>query len=151
MRNPDQVEEVVDDGRRRPRIRTVNVLESKTVQSQRDLSDINEVLKKYQHMGIVDHMENVDLQFRDVSEFEDFSDVMRQSADARTAFLRLPPQLRTVFRNDVSEWLDCAHDPEKLEALRPKLEKLGVLEPSPAPVAPAAPSVAPAAPVPASE
>lgn len=115
----------------RLRVQTVNDLESKTVQADAVRADIREVLRKYEAMGIVDHLAKVDMTFRDVTEFEDFADLMRQSKEAEAAFMRLPSKLREVFGHDVARWLDAAHDPEKLESYRPKLEALGVLEPLP--------------------
>jgi len=124
--------------RRRPRVQTVNTLPSKTVQTDVFRSEIRHVLAKYKQVGIVEHLRSVDLQFRDVSEFSDFADLMFQSKEAEKVFLKLPSKVREVFDHDVAKWLDAAHDPEKVEAVRPQLEKLGVLEPkAPVPPAPA--------------
>jgi len=138
----------------RPRVATENTEPSKTVQSDRHRAEVKHILARYENTGIVDHLANVDLQFRDVSEFTDFADMMRQTKVAEAEFMRLPSKLREVFNHDVMEWLDAAHDPEKVEALRPQLEKLGVLEPRetpaaapPAAPAPAAPSAPPTEPV----
>lgn len=119
---------VLSQERRRPRVRTVNTDPHMTVQGESS-TEIRDVLSKFKEVGILPHMRQVDLDFRDVSEFSDFVDVMRASADARQAFLRLPPQVRDVFGNDPARWLDAAHDAEKLEALRPQLEKIGVMQP----------------------
>lgn len=127
----------------RPRVRTVNDLPSKTVQSDVMRTDIKHVLAKYRQLGILEHMRNVDLVFRDVSEFQDFADMMLQAKEAEKVFMSLPSKLRRVFNNDVAKWLDAAHDPDKLEALRPKLEELGVLKPEEAPIV--APLVVPQA------
>jgi len=124
--------------RRKPRVQTVNTLPSKTVQSDVFRSEIRHVLAKYKQVGIIEHLRSVDLQFRDVSEFSDFADLMFQSKEAEKVFLKLPSKVREVFDHDVAKWLDAAHDPEKVEAVRPQLEKLGVLEPkAPVPPAPA--------------
>jgi len=125
---------------RRARVRTVNTLPSMTVQSDVARAEIKHILAKYRQVGVIEHMRNVDLQFRDVSEFSDFSDMMYQSKVAEAAFMRLPSKVREVFHHDVAEWLDAAHDKAKLDALLPELEKLGLV------VAPAAPAGAPAAP-----
>jgi len=135
---------VLSEVRRRPRVQTVNTMESKTVQSDLLRTDIKHILSKYRQVGIVDHLRSVDLQFRDVTEFSDFSDLMFQSAQAREVFMGLPSKVREVFDHDVAKWLDVAHDPEKLEELRPKLEKLGVLQPVRAAEAPPAPVTPPA-------
>lgn len=120
---------VLSTVRRRPAVRTVNEMPSKTVQDDVFRSEIRHVMAKYRQVGIVEHMREVDLQFRDVTEFEDFADLTRQATAARQVFMQLPSKVREVFGHDVAVWLDCAHDPEKLEALRPQLEKLGVMQP----------------------
>lgn len=135
-----------DPTRRRPRVRTINELLSRTVQSDRDKANVNSILAKYEQTGVMTHMRNVELTYRDVSEFEDFADVMRQAKVAEGEFNKLPSKVREVFNHDVAQWLDAAHDPEKLEALRPQLEALGVLEPLPGPPAPAAAPPAPVTP-----
>lgn len=116
--------------RHRPRVRTVNDLDSKTVQSDRENSEIKAILERFTDEGMMlEHMQGVDLQFMDVTQFEDFADLMRQTKKAEEVFLTLPSKLREVFDHQVEKWLDAAHDPEKLEALRPQLEELGVMEP----------------------
>lgn len=111
---------------------------SRTVQSDRHNAEMKHILRKYEALGFVDHMANVDLQYRDVTEFDDFADLMRQSKDAEASFMKLPSKVREVFDHDYAKWLDAAHDADKLEALRPQLEKLGVLDPASAPLAPPA-------------
>lgn len=125
--------------RKKPRVQTTDWDESRTVQADALKADIRHILSRYEQTGVVLGMRNVDLQFRDVSEFDDFSDLMRQTKEAEATFMRLPSKLREVFSHDVNEWLDAAHDPEKLNAKRPQLEKLGLWEPvaqSPAPGGP---------------
>ena len=135
------------NGRRR--VVTVNNKDSKTVQGDVNQAEIKNILANYEVTGIVQHMRNVDLAYRDVSEFTDMSDALQQIKEAEGKFMELPSKLREVFDHDVAKWLDAAHDPEKIEALRPQLEKLGVLDPievtpaaeapvTPAPEAPAA-------------
>lgn len=124
---------VFSEVRRRPRVQTVNELPSMTVQSDVAKAEIRQILAKFRQIGVVEHLRNVDLQFRDVSEFVDFGDMMQQSAAAREVFMRLPSKVREVFGHDVAVWLDAAHDPVKLDALRPELERLGVLKPEEVP------------------
>lgn len=117
---------VRDNGRKR--VQTINDEESLTVQSDYHRSEIKEVLSKYKQTGVLLNMRDVELEYRDVGEFSDFSDLMQQSKTAEAEFMRLPSKVREVFKHDVGTWLDAAHDPEKLEELRPQLEELGVLE-----------------------
>lgn len=112
--------------RPRRRVQTVNDEPSRTIQSDINQADIHHIIDKFARTGIVDEMARVDSAFLDVSEFTDYADLRRQTADAEQQFLSLPSKLREVFDHDVYTWLDAAHDPEKLDALRPKLEKLGL-------------------------
>lgn len=120
---------VYSEVRRRERVRTVNTDPSLTVQSDGPRSEIRHIMAKYKQTGIVDHMRNVDLQFRDVSEFTDYADMARATKEAEGVFMKLPSKIREVFQHDHLRWLDAAHDADKLEALRPKLEALGVMKP----------------------
>lgn len=121
-----------NETRRYPRVPTPVDEESKTQKNQADQADIGHIIKRFQMTG-VPPMATVDRLFRDVSEFEDFADLMRQTKVAEAEFMSLPSKVREVFGHDVMNWLDAAHDREKFEAVRPRLEALGVVEPRGAP------------------
>lgn len=125
-----QVVEMREDTGRR-RVYTVNEKPSKTVAAHKSQSDIREILRRYGATGVADQLATARLTFRDVSSFEDFADVMRQSKDVEAEFMRMPSKVREVFDHDWAKWLDAAYDTDKFEALRPKLEALGVVEPRP--------------------
>lgn len=110
-------------GRLRSASQTVNDEPSMTVQSDAHLADIREILRRFDQVGMNDMLDNADQAFMDVSEFTDFSDMMRQTAQATEEFMKLPARVRAAFDNDVYEWLDAAHDLEKRHAA---MEKLGV-------------------------
>lgn len=116
------------DRRGRARVQTVNDLPSKTVQADTDLADIKQIIKRYQNFGIVDHLDEVQVQFMDVTELpEDFAAVTRYAAAAKEEFMRLDPRVRRIFENNEAEWLDAAHDGLK-EEQRNALVRLGYLE-----------------------
>lgn len=127
----------------RPReaYQTVNLEPSKTVQSDADRADMRKILAKYEQTGVLVNMAKVDLTYRDVSEFSDFSELMLHAKEAESAFMRLPSKVREVFGHDVMKWLDGAHDGLSQEQVD-KLTVLGVL---PAVEDPAKPSGTPAA------
>lgn len=104
------------DARGRPRVITPIVGESMTVQSDAHLADITNILAQYGVTGM-ESLNEAELEYADVSEFGDYADVMRQMAEAETAFLKLPSKVREVFGHDVAVWLDSAHDQEKRDAL----------------------------------
>lgn len=113
------------DRRGRARVQTVNDEDSLTVQSDSVKADIHEILRPYGPLGMDQILNDADAMFMDVSEFTDYADMMRQTADAEFEFMKLPPKIRRAFDNDVYKWLDAAHDPEKR---RNVLEKLGLVD-----------------------
>ena len=114
------------NGRRR--VQTVNDEKSKTIQSDVHRAEIAHIMRNYDASGVFMSLRNVDMQFRDVSEFEDYADMMLQSREAESAFMSLPSKVREVFDHDHLKWLDAAHDPNLPEQTRSKLEKLGYLK-----------------------
>lgn len=146
MISRQQYTEALDPTRRRPRVRTAPMLDQDgelvdmTVQSDRTQSELKHILAKYEATGVLVNLRDVDLEYRDVSEFEDYVDMSRQLTAAKQAFMRLPPQVREVFDHSVEQWLDAAHDREKFDRYRPQLEELGVVERVEAPRPPGGPA-----------
>lgn len=101
----------------RPRFQTVNTEPSKTIQSDAELTDIRRIIARYEQTGIVDHLNQAEAQFADVTELTDYADVMRTAKLAEREFLKLDPKERLLFDNDVAKWLDAAHDDAKREAM----------------------------------
>ncbi len=106
----------VRDYRGKPRVRTINNEESKTVQSDAHLADINHILATFNVQGEA-LLDEAALVFADVSEFGDYKDVMDNMKLAETDFLALPSKVREVFDHDVAVWLDTMHDDDKREKL----------------------------------
>lgn len=104
-------------GRPRKKYQTQNTKPSLTVQSDGPRADIKKLVARYKKTGIVDHLNRAQLQYLDVTNFNDFQDVMETVATAKSMFMELPPQIREFFNNDPAQWLDAAHDPEKRTAL----------------------------------
>jgi hypothetical protein len=104
-------------GRPRSKFRTPLDTRDKTVQSDSESADINIIMKRFMNTGIVDQLNITEDMFPDVTEVGDFADVMRIAKDAEYEFMKLPSKVREVFKHDVANWLDTAHDPEKRASL----------------------------------
>ncbi len=111
------------DATGRKRVQTVNTDPSMTVQSDAHLADIQNILKSYGAEG-QQQLDEAALEFKDVSGFTDFADLMNMTKTAEVEFMKLPSKVREVFNHDVMDWLDTAHDKDKRDAL----VALGVLE-----------------------
>lgn len=105
------------DSRGKERVQTEYLEESQTVQSDGDRADITKILGQYRQVGIVDNLNMAEAQFADISEFTDFADAIRHAREAEDEFMKLPSKVREIFKHDVGEWLDTAHDEDKRDAL----------------------------------
>lgn len=113
-----QSEDHVDArGKQRSQFWTVNDEPSLTVQSDAREADINEIMKAAGYGSAIQHLRDVEEQFLDVSEFTDYAELARYVAKAESSFMALHPDVREIFKNDVNQWLDTAHDQDKVDAL----------------------------------
>lgn len=88
-----------------------------TKQSFKDECDINNILKKYEKTGILEHRAKYEGQYADVTGTVDYQTALNTVRDAEAAFMSLPASIRTEFENDPHEFLEFAQNPENEEAL----------------------------------
>lgn len=103
---------------------TFDPAEGKTKQEFKDDCDINVLLKRYQETGSLEHVNQRQALFADVSAM-DYQEAMNIIADARSAFLDLPAKVRDRFNNDPHEFLAFVEDPENAA----EAGELGLLSP----------------------
>lgn len=117
--------------------------EDMTKQSFKDECDINNIMKRYQATGIIDHVRDASPQYLDATTF-DFQSAQNIIAEANSIFAAMPSQLRDRFHNDPVELLEFVHNPKNAQ----EAVSLGFLDPArlPAGVLPA--ELPPAAPAP---
>lgn len=109
--------------------------EDRTDQSFRDECDINFIMKQYEEIGVIDHLNRLTPQWEDVPDF-DFREAMEMVREAREKFACLPATLRERFSNDPHVFMQFFTREEN----RAEGERLGLLVPRPvAPVPPANP------------
>lgn len=85
--------------------------EDMTKQSFKDEVDVNNIVKKYSQTGIMDHVNNMQGKFTDVSSIPDLHTAMNQVAAAEEMFLALPAEIRKRFGNSAVTFLQFAQDP----------------------------------------
>ncbi|AXL15182.1 internal scaffolding protein [Microviridae sp.] len=81
-------------------------LPSLALQSAKDECDITKILEKYRATGVPPSSNENPPIFQDVSELEDYSEVMRNLKDAEFYFDSLPATERENFDNDPLLFLD---------------------------------------------
>ena len=99
---------------------------SATKQSFKDECDVNQIMKKYQKTGVIDHVSRYggDYGFADS---HDFHEAMSLVADANTMFEELPSAAREHFDNDPAKFLDFVDTMDEIKD-RPLLEELGMID-----------------------
>lgn len=103
---------------------TGEVQTSRTKQSFREETDINQILDRYSKTGIIDHVQNHG-GYSDMPSGLDYQLAMQLSIDAQHAFDALPAQIRKEFDNDPMKFLTFVENPENVERMR----ELGMLHP----------------------
>jgi len=92
-------------------------LPSRTQQSFKDETDINNIMRKYQKTGLIDHVNEHGATYGDQPYADDYHSAMNLVADTNSMFEELPSSVRADFDNDPSKFLDYVADEERRETL----------------------------------
>lgn len=133
---------------RHERVQTHSVGESLTVQNEIENCDINNIMKKYEKTGLIDHVREHPGQYVDLVAPESYHAALNVILEAQSSFHQLPAALRKRFNNDPAEMLAFTQDDKNI----PEMRELGMLPPleagpaMPAPEQPQPTAADPAAP-----
>lgn len=108
--------------KKRRRVQTHPVGESKTIQSEKDACDINVIMKKYQKTQILPPMRQGGI-YADISDVDDYQTSLNKVILAEEAFRSLPAELRKELDNDPVNLFSWLNNPEN----KSKALKLGLL------------------------
>lgn len=102
-------------------------IESMVQQSQKDDTDINQIMAKYQKTGVLTHIQPGPSQFGEATG-NDYLDAMMLIAEAKSKFNELPSSAREFFKNDPARFLDYCQDldEDKID----KLAEFGMAKPT---------------------
>lgn len=112
-------------------------LEDRTDQSFARECDINFIMKQYEEIGVVEHLNRLQPQWGEVPDF-DFHASMEMIREAELKFEALPASLRDRFGNDPHNFMEFFTREEN----RAEGERLGLLTPRPVPPPPPPPPAA---------
>lgn len=99
---------------------------SLTVQSLRDDTDINKIVKRMEKGQMLDNLRE-DGRFEDVSEFDGLADAYIKVQNANELFMGIPADIRSRFNNDPAELIEFLAD----EGNRKEAESMGLVNPKP--------------------
>ena len=94
-------------------------------QHMKDECDINNIVKKYNKTGVLDHLSKNSLTYGSLLGIPEYHDALNQIRDAQETFNALPASLRNRFNNDPAEFVDFAQNSDNI----PEMRKLGLMDP----------------------
>jgi len=95
-----------------------------TEQNHKDETDINQIVRKYNKTGLIDHLNQFEKQYGDMTGY-DYQDAMNTVAAANTMFEGLPSAIRNKFDNDPAKFINFVDD----ESNADKLVEMGLAKP----------------------
>jgi phage internal scaffolding protein len=108
----------------RVRLQTEVVGKSMTQQNLKDRTDINNIMKKYEKTGLIEHVAKGNGQYGDFSQVDDFQSAVMKVQEATDAFMTLPASTRSYFKNDPGEMIEFLKNSDNKE----KAIELGLVE-----------------------
>lgn len=98
---------------------------SLTHQSEKNSCDINEIMKKFEKTGILEHRNSFEGQYGDFTGLpQDYHESMNAVIAAEEMFTTLPSRIRRRFANDPGNFLDFVANPDNAK----ELVKMGLAE-----------------------
>jgi len=116
---------------------------SLTRQEFADECDINILMSQYEKTGVINHYNQNEPQYLDVTNVPDLATAIQIVDEAKTAFMTLPAHTRREFDNDPVKFVEFAENPQNIEKMRewklappaPPPEKIEVVTPPENPAA----------------
>lgn len=98
---------------------------SLTHQSMSADCDINNIMKRYDKTGIIDHVAQYEGNYGDFVNGGDYLHALLEVQQAQEMFFSLPADIRSRFENEPSKFLDFVEDPSN----RSEMARMGLLAP----------------------
>ncbi len=114
-----------------------------TKQAFKDECDINNVMRRFEKDGVLEHVNKFQGDYGDFAAVQDYHTSLNEVLDASEAFNSLPAKMRKKFNNDPGEFLEFVTDDRNRDEMR----EMGLLSASatePPEDAPGGPAVSPA-------
>lgn len=89
--------------------------QSMTEQSHAKHCDINNIIKKFTRTGVIEHVDQREPQYTDVSSCPDYHGALAIVRETEEMFSSMPAVLRDKFQNDAGVYLEWINDPANHE------------------------------------
>lgn len=107
------------------RVTTDPVGASRTKQSFQAETEINNIVRRYQATGLLEHINSHGAKYNDMPGPTDFKEAMDLVMESKSMFNELPANLRNRFANDPAQFLDFVGD----DANRDEMIEMGLITP----------------------
>lgn len=97
-------------------------LPSRTLQNFKAESEIDNIMRRYEKTGIIEHQARFQGRYGDFTNAPDYMTAMNKVVAANEMFLTLPSKIRKQFDNDPAQFIDFVSNPEN----GPELVKMGL-------------------------
>lgn len=109
------------------RVRFATVGPSLTRESFKDECDVNNILRRFEKTGVVEHVRQTGGRYGDFTGAVTYHEALNQVLRAEEMFMSLPAKIRARFSNDPGEFLVFVEDPANAD----ELVQLGLVRPAP--------------------
>lgn len=90
---------------------------TRTKQSFKAECDINNIMKRYEKTGIIEHVAKRPPNYGDFSDVTDYQASVNKVMEAQEGFMRLPSKVRSRFQNDPGQFLEFMNNPINIEEM----------------------------------
>ncbi|AJK28280.1 putative minor capsid protein [Eel River basin pequenovirus] len=98
---------------------------SRTKQASRDECDINNIMRKFEKTGLIEHQNRYQGDYGDFSDAMPYHEAMNVVLAADEMFMQLPASIRKQFGHDPQAFLTFASDEKNLD----KMREMGLAKP----------------------
>lgn len=81
-------------------------------------ADINNIMRKFEQTGMIDHLSKYEGSYQDLTDMPDYHTALNAVISAQEMFMSLPAEVRANFKNDPGEFLEFVDKPENIDKLR---------------------------------
>jgi len=100
---------------------------SRTKQSFREETEINNIVAQYRATGLIEHVNKHGPKYGEMPSHDDFKEAMDVVTSSRSMFNELPAGMRNRFGNDPAQFLDFVGDDKN----RDEMIEMGLISPEP--------------------
>lgn len=105
------------DGKRKRVATSFKGTVSAAVQDQKDSTDINNILRRFQATGLIEHVNKYEPQYGEFSQY-DYHENLTKIREVEQAFGELPSSVRNEFDNDPQQWIEHIANPDNVDDMR---------------------------------